>query len=140
MNALSHMHHPRQTTHENTVENRETRLKIFCPFLKGLPVGVGILNSPPQAVPLFQVKEDKKRRQPKIFHLSDCVEITEKDMPKRSDRIGCNDSPYSISESTNGKYDWKIFWRVFFATFVTLDKSGPPEAKSSVFTSISQLL
>ena len=47
----------------------------------------------------------KKRRQPKIFHLSDYVEITDINMLKLSIRIGCNDSPYSISESTNGKYD-----------------------------------
>jgi hypothetical protein len=70
-------------------------------------------NPPPQAVPLLQVKEDKKRRQPKIFHLSDCIEITDINMLKLSNRIGCNDSPFSLVNQQTESMTEKFFEESF---------------------------
>ena len=73
------------------------------------------------------------RTEPKNFSFVRFIAITIKNMQKLSNRIGCNDSPYSIRKSTNGKYDWKIFWRAFLVTFVALDKSNPPEALKNIW-------
>ena len=79
----------------------------------------------------------KKRRQPKIFHLSDCVEITDINMLKLSIRIGCNDSPFSLVnqqiESMTEKFFKKIFWLLLYLwTKVTernpARRGNPPEA------------
>jgi len=60
----------------------------------------------------FKLKYKKgKRRQPKIFHLSDCVEITIKNMPKLSNRIGCNDSPSSLVNQQTESMTEKFFER-----------------------------
>lgn len=78
-------------------------------------------NPPPQAVPLLQVKEDKKRRQPKIFHLSDCIEITDKNMLKMSNRIGCNDSPFSQVDQQTESMTEKFFERALFPRLFQLN-------------------
>ena len=60
-----------------------------------------------------------KRRQPKIFHSSDCVEITYKNMLKLSERIGCNDSP-SSSENLQTESMTEKFFKESFSPLLWL--------------------
>ena len=79
-----------------------------------------------------------KRRQPKIFHLSDLLKLQPKNMLKPTDRIGCNDSPFSLvnqqMESMTEKFFKESFSPLLWLwTKVTIRNAarrhGPPEAK-----------
>ena len=63
----------------------------------------------------------KKRRQPKIFHLSDCIEITDINMLKLSNRIGCNDSSFSQVNQQTESMTEKFFERALFPRLFQLD-------------------
>ena len=55
-----------------------------------------------------------KKASAKNFSRSDCIEITDINMPKLSSRIGCNDSPLSLvnqqTESMTEKFFKESFW------------------------------
>ena len=66
----------------------------------------------------FQYKTARKSR--KIFHLSDCVKITDKNMLKLSNRIGCNDSPSSLENQQTESMTEKFFRGLFSLDFSSL--------------------
>ena len=63
-------------------------------------------------VSFFYKKTAQKSR--KIFQLSDCIEITDINMPKLSNRIGCNDSPSSLVNQQTESMTEKFFKRALF--------------------------
>ena len=121
MNAIHFLHHPRPPTHESPTKDGKIRLKILCPFTKGAPRRGGdfkILHR--KRFPSFKWRR-KKRRQPKIFHLSDCTEITDINMLKLSNRIGCNDSPFSQVNQQTESMTEKFFERALFPRLFQLN-------------------
>jgi len=54
-----------------------------------------------------------KKASAKNFSRSDCVEITDINMLKRHDRIGCNDSPYSLVNQQTESMTEKFFKESF---------------------------
>jgi len=75
----------------------------------------------------FKIKNDSK--EPKNFSFVRFFEITDINMLKLYHRIGCNDSPYSLVNQQTESMTEKFFKKDLLVTFVSLDKSNPPEAK-----------
>ena len=70
---------------------------------------------------IFRRNKKTARKSRKIFHLSDCVEITDKNMLKLSNGIGCNDSPFSQVNQQTESMTEKFFERALFPRLFQLN-------------------